>query len=158
SFGPRFQATLSYLAGCQHVSKRGLEEVAENLFGVPVAMGSVAAMERKTSAALAAPHQEILHAVQEAEVKNVDETGWKEAGQGRWLWVAVTTAAVFFAVKLRRSASALRSFLGEDPKGVVGSDRFGAYGWLPGEQRQVCWAHTIRTQSLSCGPPLKSRT
>jgi transposase len=144
SFGPRFQATLSYLAGCQHVSKRGLEEIVEGLFGVPVSLGAIANLEQKTSAALALPHQEILRAIQQADVKNVDETSWKKAGQKRWLWVAVTGVAVFFAVKLRRSAEALRSFLGENPKGVVGSDRFSAYGFLPEGQRQACWSHLKR--------------
>jgi transposase len=49
--GPRLQAALSYLAGCQHVSKRGLEDLAEGLFGVPVSLGTIANLERKTSAA-----------------------------------------------------------------------------------------------------------
>ncbi|MFO0845978.1 MAG: IS66 family transposase [Gemmataceae bacterium] len=144
AYGPRLQAALSHLAGCQHVSKRGLEEVVETLFGVPVSLGTIANLEQKTSQALAGPHQEILEAVQRAGVKNVDETSWKQAGRRRWLWVAVTTAAVFFAVKLRRSASALRSFLGEAPRGGVGSDRFSAYGFLPQGQRQACWAHLKR--------------
>ncbi len=143
-FGPRFQAALSYLAGCQHVSKRGLEEVVGSLFGVPVALGTIANLEQKTSAALAQPHQEILQAVQQAPVKDVDETGWKKAGQRRWLWVAVAGVAVFFAVRLRRSAEALRSFLGEEPKGVVCSDRFSAYGFLAEGQRQLCWSHLKR--------------
>lgn len=144
SFGPRFQATLSYLAGCQHVSKRGLEEIVESLFGVPVSLGTIANLEQKTSAALASPYQEILEAVQQADVKNVDETSWKKAGQKRWLWVAVTSVAIFFAVKVRRSTEALRSFLGENPKGVVGSDRYSAYSFLAEEQRQICWSHLKR--------------
>src|SRR5262249_17150097 len=41
SLGPRLAATLAYLAGCHHVSKRGLEEVVETVFEVPVALGTV---------------------------------------------------------------------------------------------------------------------
>jgi transposase len=84
-FGPRAQAALSYLAGCQHVSKRGLEEIAETIFGVPVGLGTIVNLERKTSAALAQPHQDILKAIQQAEVKYADETGWRQAGTRRWL-------------------------------------------------------------------------
>jgi transposase len=144
SFGPRLQAALSYLAGCQHVSKRGLEEVVCTVFGVPVSLGTIANLERKTSAALARPHQDILQAVQQAEVKYTDETSWKRAGKLRWLWVAVTSAAVCLVVQLRRSAAAMRELLGEKPGGVVVSDRFGAYNGLPLGQRQVCWAHLKR--------------
>ena len=32
-----------------------------------------------------------------------------------------------------------------------GWDRWRAYDEWPLMQRQVCWAHTIRTQSLNCG-------
>ena len=41
STGPRPAATLAYLAGCHHVSKRGLEEVVETVFEVPLASGTV---------------------------------------------------------------------------------------------------------------------
>jgi transposase len=144
SFGPRLQAALSYLAGCQHVSKRGLEEVVETVFGVPVGLGTIANLERKTSAALAGPHQDILSAVRQAPVKYTDETSWKQAGKLRWLWVAVTRVAVCLVVQLRRSASAMRQLLGNRPEGVVVSDRFGAYAGLPLTQRQLCWAHLKR--------------
>jgi transposase len=143
-FGPRLQAALSYLAGCQHVSKRGLEEIIEAIFGVPVSLGTIANLERKTSCALAVPHQDILEAVRQAQVKYTDETSWKQAGRLRWLWVAVTSVAVGLVVQLRRSANAMRQLLGERPKGVVVSDRFGAYNGLPLGQRQVCWAHLKR--------------
>lgn len=144
SFGPRLQAALSYLAGCQHVSKRGLEEVVETVFGVPIGLGTIARLEQKTSAALAGPHQDILLAIRQAEVKYADETSWKQAGKLRWLWVAVTSVAVGLVVQLRRNGTAMRQLLGEKPKGVVVSDRFGAYSGLPLAQRQLCWAHLKR--------------
>jgi hypothetical protein len=76
-------ATLAYLAGSHHVSKRGLEEVAEAIFAVPLAPGTISHLEGQMSAALAVPHAEVLEAVRAAPVKNVDETGWKQAGQKR---------------------------------------------------------------------------
>jgi transposase len=144
AFGPRLQAALSCLAGRQHVSKRGLEEVVETVLDVPASLGTIANLERKTSAAPAGPHKDILEAVQQAEVKHADETGWKQAGKRRWLWVAVTDVAVCLVVQLRRGADAMRELLGEKPRGVVISDRFGAYNSLPLSQRQVCWAHLKR--------------
>jgi transposase len=144
AFGPRLAATLSYLAGCQHVSKRGLEEVVETVLDVPVSLGTIANLERQTSAALAVPHQTLHEAVKGAEAKYTDETGWKQAGQRRWLWVAVTKLAVYFQVQWRRNAFAMRQLLGAAPKGVVISDRFGAYNGLPLGQRQLCWAHLKR--------------
>jgi transposase len=144
SIGPRLAAVLSYLAGCRHVSRRGLEELVEAVFGVPVSLGTVAALEQQMSGALAPAHREIAEAVRPAPVKHVDETGWKQAGQRRWLWAAVTATATLFVVHLRRGAAGLRALLGEAVLGVVCSDRWSAYQAVPLERRQVCWAHLVR--------------
>src|SRR5262249_44382876 len=86
AFGPRLAATLSYLAGSQYVSQRGLEDVSEVVFGVPLSLGSVTALQGQMSQALEPGHQHIAEEVRAAPVKNADETGWKQAGGKRWLW------------------------------------------------------------------------
>jgi transposase len=144
SFGPRLAAALSYLSGCQHVSARGLEEVAEVLLGVPVSLGAVMSMQQQMSAALEQPHQRLGEEASSAPSKNVDETGWKQGGQKRWLWVAVTATAVYFMVHLRRGAEALKGLLGEGVPGVITSDRWSAYHCVPVGRRQLCWAHLKR--------------
>ena len=37
-----------------------------------------------------------------------------------------------------------RRLLGEVRQGILISDRWSAYNWIPAEQRQLCWAHLIR--------------
>jgi len=144
TFGPRLAAALGYLSGNQHLSQRGLEETAEALFEVPVSLGSVNALQGELSQALALPHQEIAVVVQQALVKHVDETGWKQAGQRRWLWTAVSVSAVYFLVQIGRGAKALRNLLGALFQGVICSDRWSAYQAVPLAQRQICWAHLKR--------------
>src|SRR5262245_60043521 len=82
--GPRLAAVMAFLSGARHDSKRGVEEVVETVFGVPVALGTVAAIEQEVSAALAAGHTEVAHAVRQAPAKHADETGWKRGGQLCW--------------------------------------------------------------------------
>jgi transposase len=144
SIGPGLAAALSYLAGCHHVSKRGLEEISETLFEVPVALGTVANLEQEMSAALAPAHAEALEVVRQAKVKHVDETGWKQAGQKCWLWLAATTSVAAFLIHPRRSLTALIALLGEKIRGFVCSDRWSAYDALSALRRQVCWAHLKR--------------
>jgi transposase len=144
SVGPRLAATLAYLAGSHRLSKRGLEEITADAFDVPVALGTIANLERQTSAALAPAHAEALQAVRDAPVKNVDETGWKLAGRLCWLWVAATGGAAAFLVHARRGWGALTALLGEKIQGLVSSDRWSAYGRLSPFARQVCWAHLKR--------------
>jgi transposase len=73
-----------------------------------------------------------------------DETTWKLRGDKCWLWVAVLAQAAFFLVRPRRDARSLQALLGEEPKGVLGTDRAKAYGLVPGGRRQFCWAHLKR--------------
>jgi transposase len=144
SVGPRLTATLSYLTGCQGMSKRGVEEVAAALFHAPVALGTVANLEREVSAALAAPHAEALDAVRRAPVKHADETSWKLAGKLCWLWAAATGGVAAFVIHARRGAAGLTALLGPDVPGILCSDRWSAYHRVPPERRQVCWAHLKR--------------
>src|SRR5207237_9627167 len=142
--GPRLTAAITFLSGGRHDSKRGVEEVVETLFGVPVSLGTVAAAEQEVSAALAAAHAEAVAAVRAAPVKNVDETGWKQAGRLCWLWAGVTRLVACFQVHARRGLAGLRALLGDDPAGIVVSDRWCAYHRLAVRDRQLCWAHLKR--------------
>jgi transposase len=144
SIGPRLAATLGYLAGSHRVSKRGLEEIAEDIFDVPLSLGTIARLEVQMSEALAPAHAEALRAVRDADVKNVDETSWKVAGKLCWLWLAATGTVAAFLVHAHRGWDALTALLGEKVRGFVASDRWSAYGRLSPWCRQICWAHLKR--------------
>ena len=142
--GPRLTATLSYLSGVMHASKRGIEEFVETVYKVPIALGTISNLEQEMSNALADAHAEAQSAVQEATAKNVDETGWKQAGQKRWLWGAATSLVVCFVIAPTRGAAGLAALLGKKIKGVISSDRWSVYGQLKLGLRQLCWAHLKR--------------
>src|SRR5712691_2286858 len=148
SVGPRLTAALSYLAGCHGVSKRGLEEICDAVFQVPLALGTIANLEQQMSAALAAAHHQAVEAVRQAPVKYVDETGWKQAGRKRWLWAATTTTVTVFLIDVFRNVTALRKLLGPTLSGILCSDRWSAYDHVELLQRQVCWAHLKRNWEM----------
>ena len=79
-----------------------------------------------------------------AAVKNVDETGWKLAGVGCWLWAAATASVAAFVVHARRSGAGLTALLGEPITGIVGSDRWSVYQRVAVDRWQICWAHLKR--------------
>jgi transposase len=144
SIGPRLAATLGYLAGSHRVSSRGLEEITEDVFDVPIALGTVANVRAEVSEALAPAHAEALQAARDAAVKHVDETSWKLVGKLCWLWVAATGRVAAFLIHARRGAAALAALLGEQVKGFVCSDRWSVYDRLSPFCRQICWAHLKR--------------
>ena len=135
---------MSLLSGSLHVSKRGIEEFVETVFRVPIALGTISNLEAEISAALETAHTEAQQAVQQAPVKNVDETGWKQAGAKCWLWGAATATVACFVIAPSRGAAGLTALLGQKIKGIVSSDRWSVYGQLKLGLRQLCWAHLKR--------------
>jgi len=144
TIGPRLGATLGYLSGSPHVSKRGIEEICETVFQVPISLGTIGNLEQEMSAALQPAHAEAQQTVQQAPVKHVDETGWKQAGRKRWLWGAATATVVCFVIHATRGLEGLRALLGGVLKGLFVSDRWSVYHCLEVCRRQLCWAHLKR--------------
>jgi len=144
SVGPRLTAALSYLTGNLGLSKRNVEELAADLFGAPISLGTIANLEQEVSAALEPAHQEALEAVRQAEVKFADETSWKLWGTLCWLWAAATANVAAFVIHPKRSAAGLAALLGEQIYGILHSDRYNVYLQVPEERRQLCWAHLKR--------------
>jgi transposase len=150
AFGPRVTALVGVLHGRYRLSDRETAALVDDLFGLPMGLGSVPALCETVSAALAPVWDGVARTVQAQPVANVDETSWKEAGARRWLWVAVTSIGTLFRVAQHRSAAALQALLGAEFGGIVGSDRYCAYNRLAVEQRQVCWAHLKRNWQAFC--------
>jgi len=155
SVGPRMTATLSYFSGCHGVSKRGIEEIAETVFGAPIALGTVSNLEQEVSEAIKPAHEEAIEAVRQAEVKFADETSWKLWGKLCWLWAAAAAGVAAFVIHAKRGATGLKAILGETIEGIVHSDRWHVYLQVPEERRQLCWAHLKRDfqKIVDCGGP-----
>ncbi|HEY7423202.1 MAG TPA: DUF6444 domain-containing protein [Gemmataceae bacterium] len=81
AFGPRLATVLRYRSASRYVSQRGLEDICEVVFGVPLSQGSVTALQQQMAAALEPAYQEVVAEVRLAAAKNVGETGWKQAGK-----------------------------------------------------------------------------
>jgi len=141
-FGPKLTAAVAYLSGVGRLSKRTLRTLLADLCGLPVSLGAVSKLEATVSRALA-PIHEAAHQATQGRDANVDETGWKEGKSKAWLWVAVTSLLTVFLIRPNRNRAAFDQLAGPTP-GVLTTDRFGVYTHLPGDRRQVCWAHLRR--------------
>lgn len=144
AFGPRLVSLVALLNGRYRLSKREVGDLLAEVFEVPISDGSVVSACDQVSAALEAPYAEAQRVVEAAAHAHVDETGWKQAGQRCWLWVAVTTLVTLFRLATTRRRAELTGLLGDAYQGRVTSDRFSAYAGLSVARRQVCWAHLKR--------------
>jgi transposase len=144
AFGPRLQAAVVTLAIRNRVSRRDTTELARELFGVELSVGTVDAIVQRAGDALEAPYQELQAHVRNAPAVNLDETGWRLRGGKRTLWGAFTGTAALLRVAPDRHERELVALLGEEFAGIACSDRWWAYNRFDPDRRQVCWSHLVR--------------
>ena len=144
--GPRLQAVLTTLTGRYRMSRREAQEVVVSLYGpkADVALGTIFALEKRSSAALKPVWEEAREAAQASPAANVDETGWMEAKGKAWLWGAVARNLSVFLIHRRRSAEAFHALIGPDYAGGIGTDRWTSYHGHSNAKRGFCWAHLRR--------------
>jgi hypothetical protein len=78
---------------------------------------------------------------------NIDETGWKENGEKRWIWAFRAKKYAVFVIEKSRATEVLIGILGQDFEGIISCDFYGAYRKfkrLTSGLLQFCWAHLIR--------------
>ncbi len=143
-FGPYLQATLATLAGAYRLSKRPIQQLAGDLFGLSISTGMISKLERLSAEALQAPYNELATAVHTAGVIGADETGWREDRHKAWLWAAVTALFTVFTIARNRNARVARAVLGTQDGPIAVTDRWSAYDWIAGASRPVCWSHLRR--------------
>jgi transposase len=143
AFGPRYQAAVAVLSVRNRVSRRDVVELCEQLFGSRVASGTIDAILARVGDALAEPYDDLLQRVRAATSLNMDETGWRTAGQRRALWGAFSARHGVLRIAPDRQEDHARELL-DQTTAIVTSDRWWAYSHLPLARRQVCWAHLRR--------------
>jgi transposase len=143
-FGPYLQAVLATLAGGYRLSKRQVQQLVGDLFGLSIATGMVSKLERQSASVLDAPYHEVALDVHDAPAVSIDDTSWREDHRKAQLWVVVTAMTTVFTIAAKRSAAVAKAVLGSKPDQVVTSDRHSSFEWIDPASRQVCWSHLER--------------
>jgi transposase len=143
-FGSRLQAALVTLTAAYRISRRGITELARDLFGVRLSTGTADAICQRASEALAGPYLHLHDAVLDQHAVHVDETGWRTSGDGRALWTATSADAVFLQIAEHCNREQFNALIGTSYSGIVISDRWNGFSHLDPTRRQVCWSHIQR--------------
>jgi transposase len=143
AFGVNLQAAVVRLTARNRISRRGIVELARDLFGVGLSTGAVDAICQRASDALAGPHAQLHDWVLDQHAVHVDETGWRTAGDSRALWTLTSAGASLFQIAEHCNREQFRELVGPYP-GIIVSDRWSGYEHLDPRARQVCWSHLQR--------------
>ena len=142
-YGPRVAALNALLSCVFRISIRQIHDLLNRVFNIYISEGSIVKLQKVVSAAVAAPVEEAKEFVKSAEYVNSDESGWTIDKKRAWIWTVVAKKVTIFAIRMSRGAQVIKELLGTGFKGVLGSDRFGAYNVM-NCRRQICFAHLKR--------------
>ena len=146
AYGPRLAGIGVYLLHGQFLSVSRTAAALKDLFGVPVAAGTVAGWVKRTALGII---EEVLPVIAgriaAAPVAHFDETGMRTAGRLAWLHSASTATDVLLAVHPKRGTKAMDA-IGVLPKfaGVAVHDAWAPYDTYTSMIHALCNAHALR--------------
>jgi transposase len=152
-YGDRLVSLVGLLSSGEYRQSHSMvQSLLSVLFGLELSRSGIYRLRTQVSEAVSAPVDAAHDYVQSQASVHSDETGFPQRNrdganpQGRkgWLWVLCAPWVSIFRVALNRSQQAAKDLIGQGFTGIVHSDRYSAYNWLPVHQRQVCWAHLKR--------------
>jgi len=145
--GLELTALIAFMKGACHASYSTTRIFLRDVVGVTISRGQLSKTLDKVSEALDRPYEDLLQLLPDEPILNVDETGHKENGGRWWTWCFRAELYTLYHIDAHRSADVLMDILGEEFKGVIGCDYFGAYRRFMREcsvRLQFCLAHLIR--------------
>lgn len=144
-YGPGLATVGVYLNQEQLLPLERTCETLADLFGCPIAEGTLERMVGDCHERLAETEALIKQGVAEADVAHFDETGVRIAGKTRWLHVASTPGLTYYAAHPKRGREAMDA-VGVLPafRGRAVHDGLSSYWQFEGCEHALCNAHHLR--------------
>jgi len=140
--GPRLAAFTVLLMAYFRQSKRRTALFLEALCQIPCRAALTVKLQNIATEALRPCYEPMRAALPRSDAVAMDETPSKQERDKVWLWTAGTKRFTLFQIADSRKADVSKELLGAKFSGIVTSDRYGGYDWVP--RQQLCWAHLLR--------------
>ena len=137
-YGERVAALVVYLQAWHFLPEDRLAELVADVFGLPVASATIATMGQRKAQEFAELASHIEDQVKHADVKHLDETGYRIAGVLQWLHVASTGLLTCYRTTRKRGA------MWAGLCGIIVHDFWRPYFTLVGVLHALCNAHHLR--------------
>jgi len=143
-FGPRREATVTYLHHEQHVSFERVQRLARELWGVDLSEGGAVAIVERAGIAAQPLADAIGDQVRHGAVIGSDETSARVHGRNHWEWVFVSGHWEYHVIAASRGHDVIETFMQECRVEVWQSDCWKAQLNAPAATHQLCLEHQIR--------------
>jgi transposase len=144
--GPRAKALAADLKHRLGVSYGKVSEVLNDAFGLSVSRSGWCQADQKLARTARPVYEELLEAIRQCSVVNVDETGWRIGTLSAWLWVFTHRDLTVYTIRANRSSDVVLDILGTHFSGILTSDGLVSYDdrrlndWL----KQKCLSHLLK--------------
>jgi transposase len=143
-FGPRLEATVTYLQHQQHMSYERTQATLQDLFGVSLSEGGQACILERAGQAAQVEAEAIRQQVVESPVVGSDETGARVDGRTWWQWVFASPHAIYHVIRPSRGRDVIAEVLGDQRIPTWVCDCWSPQLRAPADRFQLCLAHQIR--------------
>jgi transposase len=146
-FGADITAMAAFMKGGCHLSFTTIKQFFKEVMHLKVSRGMFNKATQKVSASLKPAYQQLAKCLPSESYLGIDETGHKDNGDKYWTWCFQSPEYSLFHIDKSRGSKVLFDLLGEEYKGIIGCDYWGAYrkfARLSDAMVQYCMAHLIR--------------
>jgi transposase len=145
--GIRLISLIAYLRTELRMTVRAIRNYLKTVHELVLSIGEIVEVLHRVREAGKSSLRELRERMRSSPVVHADETGWREDGQGGYVWTFSTAegpeAVRYFERDKSRAGSVARRVLGLGFRGVLSSDFYSAYNGYTGPH-QRCWVHLLR--------------
>lgn len=142
--GPRAKALAIFLKYHIKVSDRDIQKLFKSLLGLTIVPSSIPGFRNQLTRYCRPLYEELLKRMKHSKVLHVDETGWKNNGQSRWLWKFTDQNVSINQILKGRGQKDLEDVLGKKFDGILITDFLSAYNKIETKAKQRCLVHLLR--------------
>src|SRR5712691_1775685 len=141
--GVRLASLIATLRTVMRLPIRQIQAYLLTLHGVTISSGEIVELLHRLKAHMQPRLDALKTAIRASPAVQADETGWREDGLNGYIWAVSTPSIRYYEYHHSRGGEVVKSLIGEDYGGVLGSDFYAGYNIHEG-LHQRCWVHFLR--------------
>lgn len=143
--GPHAQAVAMALRFDAGLTVSAISRVFGEIFHLPFSPGGLSQMFERNMTKCEPATIEVRRRLLEEPVIFADETGWWMDGSRAWLFAATTPELSVFHISPHRDRETFELLVPPGHPGIIATDAYSVYDYLPESRHPQCWGHVLRT-------------
>lgn len=143
--GPHAQAVAMALRFDVGLTVSAVSRVFGEIFHLPFSAGGLSQMFERNMTKCEPATVEIRTRLLDEPLLYADETGWWMDGKRAWLFAATTLEMSVFHISPHRDRDTFEMIVPPGYPGIVATDAYSVYDYLPETRHPQCWGHVLRT-------------